>query len=71
MEINREGMSILAMRSNAYACRFLGSQVRMPLKPLFFLSFVCYVGSGLCDGLITGSEETYRVCVCVCGSLCV
>jgi len=24
---------------------------------------VCCVGGGLCDGLITGSEETYRVCV--------
>jgi hypothetical protein len=28
--------------------------------------FVCCVGSGLCDGLITRSEESYRVCVCVC-----
>ena len=27
---------------------------------------VCCVGSGLCDGLITRSEESYRVCVCVC-----
>jgi len=25
---------------------------------------VCCVGRGLCDGLITRSEETYRVCVC-------
>ena len=23
---------------------------------------MCYVGSGLCDGLITHSEESYRVC---------
>jgi len=27
---------------------------------------VCCVGSGLCDGLITRAEESYRVCVCVC-----
>jgi hypothetical protein len=27
---------------------------------------VCCVGSGLCDGLITGLEESYCVCVCVC-----
>jgi hypothetical protein len=26
---------------------------------------VCCVGSGLCDELITKSEESYRVCVCV------
>ena len=26
---------------------------------------VCCVGSGLCDGLITRSEESYLVCVCV------
>jgi len=24
------------------------------------------VGSGLCDGLIARSEQSYRVCVCVC-----
>jgi hypothetical protein len=26
---------------------------------------VCCVGSGLCDGLITRSEEPYRVCLCL------
>ena len=26
---------------------------------------VCCVGRGLCDGLITRSEETCHVCVCV------
>ena len=30
---------------------------------------VCCVGSGLCDGLITGSEECYSVCVCVSNSM--
>jgi len=32
--------------------------------------FVYYVGSGLCDELITRSEESYPVCVCVCVCLC-
>jgi hypothetical protein len=27
---------------------------------------VCCAGSGLCDGLITCSEEYYCLCVCVC-----
>jgi len=26
---------------------------------------VCLLGSGLCDELITRSEETYRVCLCL------
>jgi hypothetical protein len=28
---------------------------------------VCCVGSFFCDGLITHAEESYRVCVSVCG----
>ena len=35
-----------------------------------FGSCVCCVGRGLCDGLITRPEETYRACVCVCQILC-
>jgi hypothetical protein len=33
---------------------------------------VCCVGSGLYDGLITRSEECYRVClfVCLCAIVC-
>jgi hypothetical protein len=27
---------------------------------------VCCVGSGLCDELVTGSEESYWVCVSIC-----
>jgi len=30
------------------------------------LFVVCCAGSGLCDEPITCSEETYRLCVCVC-----
>jgi hypothetical protein len=32
---------------------------------------VCCVGSGLCDELITHSEEPYRFCVHVCVCVCV
>jgi hypothetical protein len=30
----------------------------------YFVHVVCCVGSGLCDELISRSEESYRVCVC-------
>jgi hypothetical protein len=32
---------------------------------------VCHIGSGLCDELITRSEESVRVCVCLCVYVCV
>jgi hypothetical protein len=32
---------------------------------------VCCLGNDLCDGLITRSEESYRVCVCVCACIIV
>jgi len=53
-----------------------GSRVRIPLTAGLFVScvVVCYVGSRLCDGLITHTEELYRVarvCVCACVKLCV
>ena len=31
---------------------------------------VCFVGSCLCDELITRSEDFYQVCVCVCVFVC-
>jgi len=31
-----------------------------------FVFVVCWVGSGLCDGLINRSEEFHPSCVCVC-----
>ena len=39
----------------------------MDIRPLFV---ACCVGSGVCDGLITRPEESYRVCVCVCVCVC-
>jgi len=30
-----------------------------------FATYLCCVGSGLCDELITRSEKSYRVCVCL------
>jgi len=31
-----------------------------------FVVVACCVGNGLCDGLITHSEESHCVCVCAC-----
>ena len=31
-----------------------------------FVSYVCCVSSGLCDELITRSEESFQVCLIVC-----
>jgi hypothetical protein len=38
----------------------------IPAEGMDVSSVVCCVGSGLCDELITRSEESYRVCVSVC-----
>jgi hypothetical protein len=50
---------------------FLGSRVRIPLRPEIFACYVYCVGSGLCDELITHSEESCWVCGCVRVSNCV
>ena len=46
----------------------LGLQVWIQLRDGMFISFgvMCCVGSGLCDGLITRSEESYQMCVKLC-----
>jgi hypothetical protein len=41
-----------------------GSNLEHGCSYLVFL--VCYVGSGLCDELISRSEEAYGVCVSSC-----
>ena len=46
-----------------YCVWWLGSQVRVPLTAWMFVSCVCCVGSGLCDGLVTHPEEYYRLCM--------
>jgi hypothetical protein len=47
------------------AALLLESRVRIPLRGCMF---VCCVGDGIYDGLITRSEESYRVNVsnCMC-----
>ena len=54
------------MCRSAAAC-LLGSLVRIPLEAwLFAFWYLFCVRSGLCDELITSSEESYCVCVCMC-----
>jgi len=35
-------------------------------KDVGLFVLVCCVGNGLCDKLITRSEKSHRVCVCIC-----
>jgi len=55
------------------AARLLRLPVRIPPGARMSVSYECCVllGRGLCDGLITRPEESYRVCVCVCVSVSV
>ena len=57
------------LRRGSAAARFLGLWVRIPLEACMFVCCECCVlsGRGLCDGLITRPEESYRLwCVVVC-----
>jgi hypothetical protein len=70
---------LVAVRSTrrSAAAWLLGSRVRAPQIAWLFVSCVCCVGRGFCDELITRSEESYwvyvcmRVCVCVFVCVCV
>jgi hypothetical protein len=56
------------LRHESAAIRLLGLWVRIPRGTWMSFCCQCFVlsGRGLCVGLITRPEETYRVCVCVC-----
>ena len=58
---------LCGLRSRFSAAWLLGLQVQIPMRAWMFVSFVlCRVHSCLCDEPIYHSEESYRVCVCVC-----
>jgi hypothetical protein len=56
-----------SLRRRSAAPLFLRLPVRIPLRARTFVSFMCCVGSGLCDKVITCSDESYRLCVSNCG----
>jgi len=62
----------LTVYSEAQACStsIVGISCSNPTVAMDVPLLMCCVGSGLCDELITRSEQSYRVCVCVC-VLCV
>jgi len=58
------------VRSKAYVCsrsivEIAGSSLAEGTNVRLFHFFVCYRRCSFCDGLITRTEESYRVCVCV------
>jgi hypothetical protein len=54
-----------SLRRRSAVVRLLASRVQIPPREWMLVSCVCCVGSGLCDELITRSEESYSECVCV------
>jgi hypothetical protein len=60
----RHAMCESALRRWSAASRLLGLRVRISCGSSPFV-YVVLLGSGLCDELITLSEEPYRVCMCV------
>jgi len=60
---NSQRSCFLTLRS--VEARLLGSRVRISLSKWMFVSSVCCVVTGLCNKLITRSEGSYRVCVCL------
>jgi len=58
----------MALLSMAWVCsrwiaRIVGSNTAEGMDVRLLCYFVCCVGRGLCDGLITCSEERESVCV--------
>ena len=61
----------MAARSKAYVCgRWIDGIAGSNPAEGIDIGLLCVVGSGLCDVLISLSEETYGVCVCVCVCVC-
>jgi hypothetical protein len=63
----------VAARSNAWVCGRLvagiavsNTAVGMDIDLLCLHVMLSCVGRGLCDGLITRPDESYRVCLTVC-----
>lgn len=54
------------MAVQSTGARFLGLWVQMPPRLQMFSPCVCCVANGLCDELITHSEEFYLVCMSTC-----
>ena len=56
------------LRSRSATARLLRSWVRIPLGALMSVCCECCVlsGRGLCDGLVTRPEESYRLCCVGC-----
>jgi hypothetical protein len=54
---------VAALRSGSAAARLLGLWVRIPPAACLSVSCECCVlsGRGLCDGLVTRPEESYRM----------
>ena len=68
-ELNKGGSQwTRALRRTSAAVRLLGLRVRIPPGTWMSVTCECCVlsGRGLCVGIITSPEESYRVCVCVC-----
>ena len=62
---------LMAALSKAWVCcrSLAGTAVSNPAGGMVILSLVnvvCYTGRSPCDGPIPRSEESHRVCVCVC-----
>ena len=81
--LNCRSRRLRGLRRESVAARFLGLRVRIPPRTRMSVSCECCMlsGRGLCVGLITRPEKSYRVwfvwlyiyiyiCVCVCLFVC-